>query len=73
MKLNLKNILAYTPPGSEPPFLSINVESDLRIVTVHVRSSKEIGGQAQIDIPLDEFRRLMLEMVERLTAAKESK
>lgn len=70
LKWNRENILAYTPPGLEPPFLSVNVEKELRVVTVHVRSPKEIGGQAQIDIPLDEFCAMAADMVEKLKEPK---
>lgn len=53
------NLFAYTPPGSEPPYLSINRMPD-GTVEFTVRSTKQLGGHtAMINLPSVEFTRLL--------------
>lgn len=59
-----KNIFAYTPPGSEPPYISINETNG--VVTVTVRSTKELGGAtAAIVLSDDKLTELAVALFER--------
>lgn len=55
------NIFAYTAPHSSlPPFISINVEDDGRVM-LHVRSSEaDGGGQAVAEIPRSQIPDLII-------------
>ena len=52
-----RNIFAFTANGPEPQFMSVNVEADGSI-TFHLRSPKDIGGQAQCPLDRDLAREL---------------
>jgi len=59
-----RNIYAYTAPGLEPEFISINREDDGRI-TIHVRGPAKAGGgradQAQMTLPVEQLASLYQE------------
>jgi hypothetical protein len=58
-----KNIYAYTPPGSAPPFISIN-EDEEGIVSLTVRSLPRVEGEpqpiAQMNISEEELLKLAI-------------
>jgi hypothetical protein len=57
-----KNLAAFTPPGLDPPYVSINRE-DGGSVTIHVRAVKEFGGHTScITLTREQFNALLLEL-----------
>lgn len=59
-----KNVFAHTDAGADQPqFLSVNREDD-GTFTVHARSPREIGGQAQTSIDARLARELGLALIQ---------
>jgi hypothetical protein len=65
---NQRNVLAYTAPGSDmPEFVSINIETELKIATVIVRSPKSLDSvTAQVTLNLYEWRELVDKMTKTM-------
>lgn len=73
LRTSRKNVLAFTEPGFDPAFISINIDSVLNIATVIVRSNQSLGSvTAECTIDLDVWKNLVAKMQdELLKAAKE--
>lgn len=64
-----RNLAAWTPPGLEPPFVSIN-ETSPGIIELHVRAIRRPdqthADQAYVVLTLSQFEGLMAEAAARL-------